>query len=221
MKFHFQLKLYIFDFNGTLFWDTKIQNKAWDIYLRSKGLKLTDHEKHNILHGKHNREILCMLFTRKLSDREIEKYSLEKEKIYQELCSKTEMDLAPGAIEFLDYLAKKGIKYTIATASNYYNVSFYFEKLELERFFDMKNIVYNNGKIASKPNSEIFDKVISKLGVEKNKILVFEDSLSGIKAAENASVGKIIIVDSSDSDYSDLNYQRIKNFNEVDKKIFE
>jgi hypothetical protein len=39
-------------------------------------------------------------------------------------------------------------------------------------------------------------------------------------AAENAGVGKIIIVDSNGAGYSNWNYQIIKNFIEVDRNLF-
>lgn len=34
----------IFDFNGTLFWDTPLHNKAWNIFLKKRGMHLSDHD---------------------------------------------------------------------------------------------------------------------------------------------------------------------------------
>jgi beta-phosphoglucomutase-like phosphatase (HAD superfamily) len=50
--------------------------------------------------------------------------------------------------------------------------------------------------------------------------MVFEDSIAGILAAENASVAKIIIVDSNGVDYGNWRYTVIKNFSEVNKNLF-
>jgi beta-phosphoglucomutase-like phosphatase (HAD superfamily) len=58
------------------------------------------------------------------------------------------------------------------------------------------------------------------LGLKECETLVFEDSISGIIAAENAKVAKIIIVNSNDDDYSRWDYQKIKNFKEVDLNLF-
>lgn len=41
----------IFDFNGTLFWDTPFHDKAFDIFLEKRGLHLTDEEKRVKIHG--------------------------------------------------------------------------------------------------------------------------------------------------------------------------
>ena len=211
----------VFDFNGTLFWDTKLHNEAWDLFLHSKNLVLTDEEKSVKIHGKTNKDILSSLFNRILSAEEIKKYSIEKEDIYQGLCADYKMELAPGAIELLDYLSVKEIKYTIATASDFYNVSFYFKTLQLDRYFDINSITYSDGIIASKPNPEIFEKAINSIGIRKENILIFEDSISGLQAAGNAGVGKTIIVDSNGDDYSDFDYPIIHNFDQVDRTIFK
>jgi beta-phosphoglucomutase-like phosphatase (HAD superfamily) len=50
--------------------------------------------------------------------------------------------------------------------------------------------------------------------------LIFEDSLLGIQAAENAVAGQIIIVNSNQDDYSHWSYPVIRNFDEVDRKQF-
>lgn len=89
----------IFDFNGTLFWDTKLHNKAWDIFLTKHGLFLSDDDKFKKMHGKNNKDLFIELFNKHLSDVEIQKYVLEKEGLYQDLCLQTDMQLAPAGRE--------------------------------------------------------------------------------------------------------------------------
>jgi beta-phosphoglucomutase-like phosphatase (HAD superfamily) len=81
-------------------------------------------------------------------------------------------------------------------------------------------VIFNDGSIKSKPNPQIFQKAINILGLMGSETLIFEDSISGIIAAENAKAGKIIIVKSNDDDYSLWDYQKIKNFMEVDRNLF-
>ncbi|MDM8161161.1 HAD family phosphatase [Labilibaculum sp. K2S] len=216
-----KIKGVIFDFNGTLFWDTALHNKAWDIFLERHNLKLSDKEKNEKIHGKNNRDILNGLFQRQLLKEDINKFGKEKEKIYQELCLQTNMQLAPGAIDFFNYLKGKNIPFVIATASEIDNVDFYFDHLKLDSFFDRTEVIFNNGKMKSKPDPQIFNKAMNVMGLSGNETLVFEDSISGIKSAENAKVAKIIIVNSNNDDYSDWSYQQIRNFAEVDKRLFE
>jgi HAD superfamily hydrolase (TIGR01509 family) len=216
-----KVKGVIFDFNGTLFWDTPIHNKAWDIFLETHGIRLTDNEKNKIIHGKNNRDILTGLFGNQLTVDEMLKLSAKKEKIYRQLCLQTDIELAPGAEDMLQFLSVNRIAFTIATASEKDNVDFYFSILPLNTYFDKLKIIFNDGTLKSKPHPQIFQKALDELKLSSSETIIFEDSYAGISAAENAGVSKIIIVNSTDDDYSRWNYQTIKNFNAVDRRIFE
>ncbi len=212
----------IFDFNGTLFWDTKLHNKAWDIFLTRHGLFLSDEDKFSKMHGKNNKDIFLSLFDNSLTDTRIQEYILEKEGLYQELCLQTDMPMAPGAEEFLDYLKDHHIPFTIATASGKENLDFYFEHLPLSRWFEYDKVVYNNGKIKGKPDPQIYQIAMSVIDKKPEEVIIFEDAVAGLQAARNANAGKIIVVDSNDDDYTDWSdCQIIKNFNEVDKSQFK
>ena len=215
-----QIKGVIFDFNGTLFWDTSFHNKAWDIFLEKHELNLDDLQKNKKIHGKNNYEIFTSLFSRDLSINEIQSLSIEKENIYQELCLQQRMELAPGAVDFMEFLRIQQIPFTIATASDIYNLEFYFKHLELDQYFDKSLVVYSDGNVKSKPHPEIFYMAMSKLNLKANEVLIFEDSIAGIKAAENSKAQEIIIVNSNNDDYSKWNYKKIVDFSEVDRRLF-
>ncbi len=215
-----KIKGVVFDFNGTLFFDTHLHNQAWDTFLKKHALRLDNEEKNQKIHGKNNEEILRNVFSDHLSIEEIKKLSIEKEDIYQSLCLENEMVLAPGAEEFINFLGLRNIPFTIATASDLYNLEFYFKYLDLGRYFELSKIVYSNGKIKSKPNPEIFLKAMEILQIEPRETLIFEDSTSGIKAAKNSNAGKIIIVKSTDEEYEEWNYDIIKSFEEVNTSLF-
>ena len=118
-------------------------------------------------------------------------------------------------------LAGRGIVCTIATASGKENVDFYFEHLGLSRWFEYDRVAYNDGKIAGKPAPDIYLKAMSFIARAPSEVIIFEDAVAGICAAENAHAGRIIIVDSNSYDYSIYwNYQKIKNFDEVDRELF-
>ncbi|MBO0331495.1 HAD family hydrolase [[Muricauda] lutisoli] len=215
------IKGVIFDFNGTLFFDTHLHNEAWDIFLEKYSFALTNKEKNQKIHGKNNAEILSNLFNKELSSADIDALAREKEDIYQSLCLQEKMELAPGALDFLEFLDKNDVPFTIATASDLYNLKFYFEHLGLQKYFDLNHIVYSDGTIKSKPHPEIFLKAMEVLKIDANEALIFEDSVSGIMAAENSGAKKIIIVDSDNNDYSKWNYDVIRSFREIDINIFK
>lgn len=184
----------VFDFNGTLFWDTVFHNQAWDIFLDEHNVKVSDKVKFLKIHGKTNREIFNGLFEGRLTDAEMYKYARQKELLYQQICLNHNLSLAPGAISFLNKLSEKSIPYTIATASGEENVDFYFRHLKLGRWFNREKVAYNDGKIKGKPNPDLFLKASAFLNLPPAEIMIFEDSFVGIQAAENAGAAKIYIV---------------------------
>jgi HAD superfamily hydrolase (TIGR01509 family) len=215
------IKGVVFDFNGTLFWDTHLHNRAWDLFLERKGIWLTDLEKNRKIHGKYNQDIFRALFQDPLTDSQIKEYIEEKEGIYQSLCLQFNLKLAPGASNFLEFLEKSHIPFTIATASGIENVEFYFEHLKLSRHFHLSKVVYNDGSFPGKPHPQIFLNAMNNLELIASETLIFEDSIAGILSAENASAGRIIIVDSNGEDYGRWDYQVIRDFSDVDHTIFK
>lgn len=213
----------IFDFNGTLFWDTPLHNKAWNIFLKKYNLQFSDDDFFRLIHGKNNRDIFVSLFPDKqLSDADINGLIHEKETLYQQLCLQTDMQMAPGAVSFFEYLQKEEIPFTIATASGKENVDFYFEHLEISKWFDYDKVVYNNGKIKGKPDPEIYCIAMDVIGKKPEEVIVFEDAIAGLQSAKNAGAGCIIAVNSNDDDYSDWkSYQIIKSFDEVDRTLLQ
>lgn len=212
----------VFDFNGTLFWDTSLHNRAWDIFLTRYDLFLSDEDKFRKMHGKNNSDLLHSLFGNTVTETQISDYIMEKEGLYQELCLETNMRLAPGATDFLDFLKNNNIPFTIATASGKENLDFYFKHLPLNKWFEYDKVVYNNGKIKGKPDPQIYELAMDVIGKKPEEVIVFEDAVAGLQAAKNAQAGKIIVVNSNDDDYSDWkDCLIIKNFDEVDRTLFK
>jgi beta-phosphoglucomutase-like phosphatase (HAD superfamily) len=211
----------IFDFNGTLLWDTHLHNRAWDSFLDRHHIALTDMQKNEIIHGKNNNLILDTLFNRSLGEEAHEKYVLQKETIYQELCLAGEIGFAPGAVDFIGYLKHHQIPYAIATASGIENIDFYFSKLHLGALIERRYVIYNDHRIKSKPDPEIFELAIRRIGLRGDETVIFEDSYAGIESAERAGAGKIVIVNSTGADYTRYQHDVITDFCQVNRRIFK
>jgi beta-phosphoglucomutase len=213
------LKGVVFDFNGTLVWDTPYHNKAFDIFLEKHHISLTDEEKSVKIHGKTNPDIMRGLFDRELNQQEIELFSREKELIYQDLII-NDLRFAEGVEELFEELKNKHVPFTIATSSDIINIRFYFKELKLDKWFSIEKIVYNDGTLKGKPDPEIFLRAANRLGLDSTEIMVFEDSKAGIIAAERARAGEIIIVDSNNDDYSGFPHPIIRHFSEFDPAVY-
>ena len=189
-------KSVIFDFNGTLVFDTKNHDRAWKIITsKYRDTPFSDEELEKNIHGRTNRAIFEYITNRKLSESDVEKFSEEKELIYQQLCREDKnFHLIRGAEDFLNYLRDNKIPRTIATASNRMNVDFYIEMLHLERWFDLDKIVYDDGTLEGKPSPDIYEKAAKILQTKPEDCIVFEDAILGIESACRAGIGEIIAV---------------------------
>ena len=72
----------IFDFNGTLFWDSLLHDMAWETFTSKNNLHIpTTLEMRNHIHGKGTEDIMSYIFGKKLNLRDVYKYTQEKEVI--------------------------------------------------------------------------------------------------------------------------------------------
>lgn len=218
----------IFDFNGTLFWDSEKHQEAWrEFSKRLRDHAFTDDEMREYMFGRTNEDIIAYLIGKKPSAKLVEKFAQEKEAVYRDMCRKDKEHtvLAPGAIDFLNYLVENNIPHTIATMSEKDNVEFYIEEFKLAKWFDIEKIVYADGTIPGKPAPDIYIKAAKKLNLNPQDCIVVEDAISGIESAKNAGIGKIIAIASMESVdlYKNIPAvsQIIKNFDEIDRNIFE
>jgi HAD superfamily hydrolase (TIGR01509 family) len=215
-----RIKGVVFDFNGTLFWDTELQNRSWDHFLEKYGLQLSAQEKNTWVHGINAKDTFEFLFKKTCSPEEVEKFTEEKEKIYREMCLVQGMEWAPGAPELISFLKQNKIPVAIATASAFNNVEFFIEHFGLLQFFTRENIVYNDGSLRGKPHPDLFNRAIEKLGVSPHLTAIFEDSLAGVEAAQRAGAGKIFIVKGKDQRFAKYAYPVINHFDKVDRRLF-
>jgi beta-phosphoglucomutase-like phosphatase (HAD superfamily) len=185
----------IFDFNGVLWWDSHLQEEAWKQFsFELRGSPLSDGETAVHVHGRNNRHTLEYLTGHTVRGDELWQLTQQKERIYRQLCLDQGhgFSLSPGAIELLGFLATHHIRYTIATASEKTNLDFFVEHLDLDRWFDIGKIVYDDGTRQGKPAPDIYLQATSNLGLKPATCVVVEDSRSGIQAAHTAGIGHII-----------------------------
>ena len=103
------MKGIIFDFNGTLFFDSHMHYEAWRVYSKQlRGYEFTDDEMRQKMFGRTNADIIEYAIGKKPSPELVEKLAKEKEAMYRQMCidDREHFVLSPGAEEFLDYLKK-------------------------------------------------------------------------------------------------------------------
>ena len=120
----------------------------------------------------------------------------------------------------MDFLKSKGIPLAIATNSGLENIDFFYVHFQLHRWFNKRYIIFNDGSVPGKPSPDLFLKAADLLSLNLSDLIIFEDSGSGILAAERAKAGKIIIINSNKVSSNKWKHEMIDTFHEIETDLF-
>lgn len=187
----------IFDFNGTLFFDSDKHVKAWNKLselLRGVGISSQELQEH--FYGVPNNRAIAYLLQTQSDEEELSRYSELKEAYYRDFCRehKESFHLVEGAEAFFELLTANSIPFAIASASIKTNIDFFVRSFGLERWFSPERIIYDDGSFADKVS--MFRSAAAVIGVPVEDCVIFEDSESGIRNALDAGCRNVVVVDS-------------------------
>jgi HAD superfamily hydrolase (TIGR01509 family) len=133
-------------------------------------------------------------FSRPLTEEEIDNLVKEMHKrktaLFVELIESGKLPLRPGIHRFMKELMEAGIKIGVCTTSNEQAAKAVTEKILVDIKFDIVlagDVVKNK-----KPDPEIYNLALSKLGLQSEECFVIEDSKNGVKAAKAACMKTIV-----------------------------
>ena len=178
------LQAVIFDMDGVIVDSHPVHTKAWRRFLDSVGKEVTEDDLAFILEGRKKEDILRH-FLGELSPEEIERLGHEKELLCREE-ARAELRPVQGVEQVLENFSQAGIKLGVASSGSDSRVHFVLQKLRLTDYFAA--IVAGDDVVLGKPDPAIFRLTSQKLEVAPKEILVFEDSVSGVKAAKAAGM---------------------------------
>lgn len=192
------MKAFIIDFNGTLFMDTAFHTKAWQEIYKELHPGEEDGPDGSFYCGPRN-DVLIEKIAPWLTPQERQEVSRRKEEKYREICERypEQVRFVKGTEEFLNTLQEKEIPFILASASIKENIDFYFKTFALERWFDKKETVYDDGTYVDKGKMHI--EAAKRLGVEISECVVIEDSVSAIAHAKEVAAGCVIGIGSEES----------------------
>lgn len=172
---------FIFDMDGVIVDSNPTHKIALNQFCKEHGYNLSEEDLREKIYGRTNRDWLLNLFG-KLDDDTIRRYADEKEALFRKLY--TDIQPLKGLIDFLDQVNKAGIPRAIATSAPRANVDFTLEKTATGKYFE--TILDDSFVTEGKPNPQIYLKSAAALGLQPGDCIVFEDSLSGVKAGKRA-----------------------------------
>jgi beta-phosphoglucomutase-like phosphatase (HAD superfamily) len=208
----------LLDFNGTMFFDSSLHLEAWSKIYRELHPEDTGSLNAGLVCGANNDAILKSIAPW-LSDEDRDRYSVRKEELYRQSCNENPqiVHLAHGTEEFLDELKRRGVPFTLASASIMDNIRFYFETFGLDRWFRMEDIVYDDGTYPNKGAMHL--EAARRLNVTLENCLLIEDSPHAISLAARNKTGCIVATGSTaaKADLLELGaHHYIRDFSEFD-----
>jgi len=172
----------IFDLDGVIVDTAKYHFIAWQKLAHSLGISFTEEENENLkgVSRMESLDYILNLGNVKLSDKEKEKLAYNKNEHYKSLIADMdETEILTGVVPFLDELKEKSIKIGLGSSSK--NAGPILRSLNLISYFDV--LIDGTKTTKSKPDPQVFNMGAAALGIDPSRIIVFEDAISGVAAA--------------------------------------
>lgn len=187
-------ELIIFDMDGLMFDTEKIAYQAWFNASENLGFNF-DLDVFKQFIGRSEADIIkrIVAFYDVSFDEAKAWRKLMREDKLKQIQTLKEVPIKNGLYELIYFLRTSPIKLALASSSPRHVINHYLELSKLNQVFDY--IISGEDVETSKPDPTIFLKVVDYFGVDKNKVLVLEDSLFGIQAANNGGLDVWLIPD--------------------------
>lgn len=213
-----------FDFNGTLYLDHDINHMAWKQIIEEIAGNKIDFEEYYVTGKQYmNYQIVTQVYqliNEPVIEEKVQYYADKKEVIYRKLCTDLHRNkMINGAEDVLNYLKQHNIPVILCTSSIKSNVDFYYSNLNLERWFDPSQTVYDTGEYSGKV--DMYLECARRLNVDIKDCVIFEDSPKSIKEAVETGCPNIVIQKRSDSPSYPSVKQVIEDYTKLDYSIFE
>lgn len=143
-----------------------------------------------------------------------DKYIKDYEKIRSEILEKEPLKLKKGALNILNYCKKHNIKTAIATSTYREKQVKVLTNLGIIDYFDY--MVFGDEIKNSKPAPDIYLKVYEHYNLDKDEMIIYEDSNNGILSGYNAGIKVVYIKDIVDVKEETLSlcYKQVKDLDE-------
>lgn len=189
-------KAFIFDLDGVIVDTARYHFLAWQKIAESLGIDFTPEHNEELKGVSRVRSLDIILRLGRIQVSEEDKKELLDTKNADYLAYIEKMDaneILPGVMHVLDYLKEQNQRIALGSASK--NARPILEKVGILDYFDA--IIDGNDVTNAKPDPEVFLRAAEKLGATAENAIVFEDSVAGIDAANNAKMTSVGIGDAS------------------------
>jgi HAD superfamily hydrolase (TIGR01509 family) len=182
------LQALIFDFDGLILDTETPEVLVWQTIYREHGFELPVHEWEKTIGGYGISTFDAADHLAHLSQGRLDpvpmraRYRMESDALI------ASSHILPGVMDIIEQARESGVKVAIGSSSPHSWVDTHLKRLGIFHYF---NPVICQDDVApgrTKPNPDIYLKVLEKLHLQSTEAVVFEDSLNGVEAARRAGI---------------------------------
>lgn len=182
------LKALIFDFDGLILDTETPEVLVWQSIYQDHGFELPVDEWEKTVGGYGVSNFDAAEHLAFLSSGRLDSVSLKSRyrKAADEIIHAS--SVLPGVMHLIEQAKESGLKVSIGSSSPHVWVDTHAKRLGIFDYFDLVICADDVAPGRTKPNPDIYLKVLEQLNVKNDSAVVFEDSLNGVLAARRAGI---------------------------------
>lgn len=173
----------IFDFDGVLVDSEILAGRAFSQYLAGRNINLSEQEFSKTYAGNKLIEVVSKLSSR---------FNIKNQKVFFEDVMTlahtnytNDLTAVSGVKKFLDIINQKKL---ICSNSGKQRIIDGLKKVNLNKYFDKKNIFSFDMVQNPKPKPDIYLAAIKNTGIKSDDTIILEDSITGVRAGVEANI---------------------------------
>ncbi len=182
------VQAFIFDLDGTLIDANPQHVRAWKRTLDRFGYTDVSEERIAIEIGKGGDKLVPTLLGEDVPEAESKEMREMHDEFFRNLVRAEGVALFPQAVALCEALRARGLRTALATASEMENLDLIGERLGLKWEDVLDEIVTNTDVSRSKPEPEVVEAAVEKLGLPKEACVMIGDTTYDAEAAGRAGV---------------------------------
>ncbi|MDO4814601.1 MAG: HAD family phosphatase [Gemella sp.] len=209
------IKAVLFDMDGLMFDTESLATKAFIEAAKKQNYEMTKEETHFVLGFKP--EAIYNFYENYFKDKEVDGKKLVKDhyEYLEHVLFTTGPDKMPYLEELLIYLKTNNYKIAVASSSDLEHINNNLEKTGVKKYID--TVASGEEVENGKPAPDVFLLAADRLGIEIEKCMVLEDSVSGMRAGYLSGAKAVMIPDSIQPDeyIKSIAYEVLDSLKEV------